>query len=40
MSDWGWITFGYLVVYGAIAGYAVLLAARIRRARGRLNGQR
>lgn len=40
MSDWGWITFGYLYVYGVIGGYAVLLATRIRKARGRLNGPR
>lgn len=38
MSDWGWVAFGYVVVYGGIAGYAVFLAVRIRKARGRLNG--
>lgn len=38
MSDWGWVAFGYAVVYGAIAGYAVFLAVRIRKARSRLSG--
>ena len=38
MSDWGWITFGYVVVYGGIAGYAALLVRRIRNARRRLSG--
>ena len=37
MSDWGWITFGYAVVYGGVAAYAVFLAYRIRKVRGRLS---
>lgn len=36
MSDWGWITFGYAVVYGGIVSYAAFLARRFRRARSRL----
>lgn len=35
MSDWGWVTFGYGVVYGGIVAYAVYLAGRVRLARRR-----
>lgn len=38
MSDWGWITFGYAVVYGGIVAYAILLGVRYRRAQLRLEG--
>ena len=38
MSDWGWITFGYAVVYGCIAAYASYLTVRFRRAKRRLDG--
>lgn len=38
MSDWGWITFGYAVVYGGIVGYAAFLTGRYRKARRRLDG--
>jgi hypothetical protein len=38
MSDWSWITFGYVVVYGGIVAYATFLAARYRRAQRRLDG--
>jgi hypothetical protein len=38
MSDWGWITFGYAVVYGGLASYALFLTARYRRAQRRLDG--
>jgi CcmD family protein len=38
MSDWGWITFGYTVVYGGIAAYAAFLTGRYRKARRRLDG--
>ena len=30
MSDWGWIVFGYTVVYGVIIAYALYLANRLR----------
>ena len=33
MSDWGWVTLGYSVVYGVIATYAIVLMSRLRRAR-------
>ena len=35
MSDWGWVTLGYVVVYGVIAAYAATLYTRLRRARTR-----
>lgn len=38
MSDWGWITFGYAVVYGGIVAYAAFLAGRHRKAQRRLDG--
>jgi hypothetical protein len=38
MSDWGWITFGYIVVYGGIVAYAAFLAFRHRNAQRRLDG--
>ena len=37
MSDWAWITFGYMVVYGAIAAYAAVLTVRNRSARRHLD---
>ena len=37
MSDWGWITFGYAVVYGVLALYAGVLTLRHRNARRRLD---
>lgn len=37
MSDWGWVTFGYAVVYGTMVTYGVFLAARFGRARRRLD---
>ena len=38
MSDWGWIAFGYTVVYGLIAAYGAALLWRRRRALARLAG--
>lgn len=38
MSDWGWVTFGYAVVYGGIVGYAIFLSRRFRRARHGIKG--
>lgn len=32
MSDWGWVTFAYSVVYGAILAYAIYLTGRLRTA--------
>lgn len=31
MSDWGWVSVAYAIVYGTLAGYVVSLAARRRR---------
>lgn len=31
MSDWGWVTFAYAVVYGALGAYAASLLVRLRR---------
>lgn len=36
MSDWGWVAFGYVVVYGGLVLYATFLARRHRIARHRL----
>ena len=33
MSDWGWVAFAYLVVYGTLGAYLASLATRLRRAR-------
>ncbi len=33
MSDWGWVTLGYVTVYGVIAAYAGFLFRRVSRAR-------
>lgn len=33
MSDWGWVTLGYGVVYGVVAAYAAFLVRRVRMAR-------
>lgn len=38
-GGWGWVVAGYGLFYGAIVGYAVTLARRVRRARGRLEGR-
>lgn len=34
MSDWGWVAFAYVVVYGALGAYVLYLAARTRGVRG------
>ncbi len=39
MSDWGWVTFGYVVVYGAMILYAVYLTGRGRAAARRRSNQ-
>ena len=31
MSDWGWVTFAYVVVYGTLGAYVLSLGARIQR---------
>jgi len=36
MSEWGWVIFGYTVVYGSLVAYVGWLGYRIRRARRRL----
>lgn len=33
MSDWGWVTFAYVVVYGVLGSYVAFMAMRIRRVR-------
>lgn len=33
MSDWGWVGFAYLVVYGTLGAYVVSLLVRMRRTR-------
>lgn len=38
-GDWGWIVFGYAVVYGAVMAYAGSLAWRLRTTRRRLDAQ-
>jgi hypothetical protein len=38
-GDWGWIAFGYAVVYGVIVAYAGALAWRLRAARRRLGAR-
>lgn len=30
MSDWGWVTFAYLVVYGVLGAYVAWIVYRIR----------
>lgn len=36
MSDWGWVAFGFVTVYGLLAGYVAWTAWRVRRANERL----
>ena len=33
MSEWGWVAFGYSVVYGTMAAYVTWTTLRLRRAR-------
>jgi hypothetical protein len=33
MSDWGWVAFAYVVVFGTLGGYTAWLQARLRRER-------
>jgi hypothetical protein len=33
MSDWGWVAFAYLVVYGTLAAYLASIVVRTRRVR-------
>jgi hypothetical protein len=37
MSEWVWVTAGYAIAYGALAGYTLSLVGRVRalRRRGR-----
>ena len=39
MSDWGWVTFGYVVVYGVVFAYAGVLMWRIRVVRSRVDAR-
>jgi len=36
VSDWGWVVFGYAVLYGTLAAYVASIAYRLRQARRRL----
>ena len=36
MTEWGWVTFAYLVAYGGMTLYLATLHQRLRRARRRL----
>lgn len=36
MSDWGWVAFGYVVMYGILGAYVGWLAYRIRLVRRKL----
>ena len=38
MSEWGWVTFAYLVAYGSMALFALSISLRIRSARSKLEG--
>lgn len=38
MSEWGWVTFAYVVAYGSFVVFALALATRIRSARRELEG--
>ncbi len=38
MSEWGWVAFGYSVMYGLLAAYVASLAYRVQRAQQRLRG--
>ena len=33
MSDWGWVTLAYAVVYGTLGGYVVMVVRRTARLR-------
>lgn len=35
MSDWGWVAFAYITVYGVLGLYTVSLVRRTRRRDGR-----
>jgi hypothetical protein len=36
MSDWGWVSLAYVVVYATLAGYVINLLRRSRSQAGRL----
>ncbi len=36
MSDWGWVTFAYVVAYASLAAFIASISWRIRTARRRL----
>lgn len=38
MTDWGWVVFAYVVVYGTLFAYALSLVHRTRRARREVEG--
>ena len=39
MSDWDWVTFGYVVVYGGVVVYGASLLWRIKVARRKLRAR-
>lgn len=36
VSDWGWVVFGYSVLYGTLGAYVAWMAYRLQQARRRL----
>jgi D-alanyl-lipoteichoic acid acyltransferase DltB (MBOAT superfamily) len=36
MSDWGWVTVAYVLVYGGLIAYVISLVTRTRRAKDEL----
>jgi CcmD family protein len=38
VTDWGWVTLAYVIVYGVLAAYAASVAQRLRRVRRELDG--
>jgi hypothetical protein len=39
MSDWGWVTIAYVLVYGTLGTYLVSMTSRIRRVRRAQDGR-
>ena len=40
MSEWGWVTLGFAITYGAMSGYLYSLRRRAAAVRRRLEGLR
>jgi hypothetical protein len=39
MSDWGWVTIAYVLVYGTLGTYLLSMSGRIRRVRRARDGR-